>query len=75
MGAVSLRSVEDLDQSQKSDVSGRYSRNGRDGLIAGFLPGAAMSLTRHVLADGISGSEAERKDNHHFQHVPATQTT
>lgn len=49
--------VEDLDQSQKSDVSGRYSRNGWDVLIAGFLPGAAMSLTRRVLADGISGSE------------------
>ena len=29
--------------------------------VSGLLAGAAMSLTRHVLADGVSDAEAESK--------------
>jgi hypothetical protein len=32
-------------------------------LIAGSIPGAAVSPTRHLLADAISSGKAERKDD------------
>jgi hypothetical protein len=54
--------IEDLDQSQKPEIAGCNSHHRWDFLIAGLLAGTAVSLTRHVLADAISGGEAERKD-------------
>jgi hypothetical protein len=57
----------------KSESAGGHSRYGWYVLVAGSLAGAAVSLTRHVLADSVAEREAERQDckcYSYVRHVP-----
>jgi hypothetical protein len=72
-GAVQVWAIKGVAENQKSECACRNSGNRWDLLINVSLAMAAVALTRHSLANGISDAKSERttdqQRNHNVRHA------